>query len=278
MPTIFVSIALLLAVICVEIYAGDLDQDDSSVESSTPSCEVNDCEVNADVDKEASEGSKSDALTKLKSQPISLVNDISFTDPQFDKKNTGNAFLVSVDERVYGITAKHILMLAKTDRMKFVDLNDELREWRMHPKDDSEQYLTVGTLLNSDKSEPLSWENDFDWLVFDITKNNSDIVPLTFRSKEVLPGELLYVVGWSYADKDAQPIYQFKYIETSDNYITTEQIKGPESLAGLSGAPLIDKDGLLVGLVSSGGEDETTGKVNLYAAEGLPLLNFIRSL
>jgi len=282
MPTILVSIALLLAVICVEIVAGDLDQDDSSIDSSAADCAVNNCEanneVNDELNNEPTTGGNIDVLAKFKSLPISLVNDISFLDPKFDKKNTGNAFLVSVDEHVYAITAKHILMLAKTDMMKAVSLNGELREWRMHRKDAPERYLTVDTLLNSNENEVLSWENDFDWLVFNVAKNNSDITPLIFRSGKVSPGEMLYVVGWSYADKKAQAVYQFKYIETGDNYITTEQVKGPKSLAGLSGAPLIDKDGLLVGLVSSGGEDETSGKVNLYAADGLPILNFIRAL
>lgn len=60
--------------------------------------------------------------------------------------------------------------------------------------------------------------------------------------------------------------------------ISAEQGSGPESLAGLGGSALVDARGQLVGVVSSGGTDEKTGKVNIWASDRMPIKSFLDSL
>jgi hypothetical protein len=189
-----------------------------------------------------------DKVAQLAALPIAMVNSISFTSSEFDKENIGNSFLVEVSGHIYAVTAKHILMLAKTDSMNSVSLGDDLKQWRMHPKNNSEAYLVAKDLLNTDENELLTWENNYDWLVFDIDKTAAKVSPLRIRAGDLSSGETLYVVGWSYGDKGSQPVYTFRYVETSNDFHTTEQVSGPQSLAGLSGAPVVDENGLLVGL------------------------------
>ncbi|UZO79564.1 hypothetical protein NBT05_11415 [Aquimarina sp. ERC-38] len=85
---------------------------------------------------------------KLENRPIGLINKVTYSDASFNNPNAGNGFLVQYDNRTYAITAKHVLMIAKTDRMKFVDFEGQLDQWRMHPKNDSTSYINLDKLLS----------------------------------------------------------------------------------------------------------------------------------
>ncbi len=212
------------------------------------------------------------------SSPISMVNSLSFLDPELDKTNVGNSFLVRNNDKTYAITAKHVLMLVKTSTMDSVAMPKELTNWSMHPKGKPNQGLIVSSLLNENREEKLSWENPQDWLVFKVNSDNFHVKPLEFRQPKLKVGESLYVVGWSYQDMGRQPTYHYKFVELKDGFIEAEQISGPDSLAGLSGSALVDAQGQLVGVVSSGGTDEKTGKVNIWASDRMPIKSFLDSL
>jgi V8-like Glu-specific endopeptidase len=223
---------------------------------------------------------------RLSKTPIGLINNVSYKDTSFNNANAANGFLVQYKNNNYAVTAKHVLMIAKTDKMKFVDFEDGLKEWKMHPKNDTSEFVIMDKLLNSNRKDSLTWgymdsnwDTYNDWLVFSIKENKSMYKPLNFRSTPLEKGENVYVIGWSYADTvGAQNVYEYTYDKTEGNYHQLIQKKGPESLGGLSGSPIVDVKGELVGLVTSGWEDEETKKVILEATTTENILQFITEL
>ncbi len=222
----------------------------------------------------------------LKNTPIGLINNVSYQDSSFDNSNASNGFLVSHNNKTYAITAKHVLMIAKTDAMKFVDFEGGLKQWKMHTKDDNKKYTVVDKLLNSNKKDSLTWsymdtnwDTYDDWLVFSVKENKTNHTPLSFRKKRLKKGELLYAIGWTYEDTvGSQRSYEYRFDTTEGNFHNLVQINGPKSMGGLSGSPIVDKAGRIVGLVSSGGEDEKTKEVWLQATDIKHAFEFISNI
>ena len=146
---------------------------------------------------------------------MALINDVSFHNKNFGNKNAENGFIVNFNGDNYAITAKHILMIVKTDKMNFVDFSGELKQWKMYDKNDSSHHLIIDKLLNENKSEKLDWDTlQDDWIVFSIKDNKTGYQPLKFRQDSLIKGEKLYVVGWAYQDKEGpQRIYEFEFDE-----------------------------------------------------------------
>ncbi|WP_109437332.1 MULTISPECIES: trypsin-like peptidase domain-containing protein [Aquimarina] len=226
------------------------------------------------------------SVKRLQNTPIGLINNVAYTDSSFDNPNASNGFLVQYKNNTYAVTAKHILMIAKTDHMKFVDFEGNLKEWRMYPKNDSTRYVIADKLLSTNKKDSLTWnymdtnwDTYNDWLVFSVKENKTSHKPLKFRKKPIKKGEYVYAIGWSYKDSiGAQRVYQYTFDTTEGDYHNLIQIKGPKSLGGLSGAPIVDKKGRIIGLVSSGGEDEKTKEVFLQATNIKNAFKFISNL
>jgi len=222
----------------------------------------------------------------LSQTPIGLVNNVSYQDSEFSNSNAGNGFLVNYNKETYAITAKHVLMIAKTPKMQFVDFKGELKQWKMHAKDDSSKVVVLDQLLSTNQKDSLTWnymdtnwDNYNDWLVFSIKDNQLDHKALKFRKKPLVLGEKLFIIGWSYGDKTgAQRIYEYTFMQTDGDYHEIVQVKGPENLGGLSGSPVVDERGRLVGLVSSGWEDEETQKTIVAATSTKQILAFLTAL
>lgn len=223
------------------------------------------------------------SLKKLQNTPIGLINNVSYNNASFNNENASNGFLVQYKDNTYAITAKHILIMAKTDKMQFVDFEGELQQWKLHPKNDKDHYVILDQLLNTNKRDSLTWsymdtnwDTYNDWLVFSVKENNTNHKPLQFRKKPLIKDENLYVIGWSYKDTlGPQRIYTYKFEEIEGDYYNLKQIEGPESLGGLSGSPVVDKKGKVVGLVSSGWEDEKTKEVFIQATSLKNAIEFI---
>lgn len=228
----------------------------------------------------------SSTTRRLKNTQIGLINNVSYQDSSFDNSNASNGFLVAYNGKTYAITAKHVLMIAKTDAMKFVDFEGGLKQWKMHPKNDSTKYVITDKLLNTNKKDSLTWtymdtnwDTYEDWLVFSVKENKTNYTPLLFRKKPLKKGERLYAVGWTYKDTAGpQRAYEYKFDNTEGNFHTLIQTRGPKNMGGLSGAPVVDTIGRIVGLVSSGSEDENTKEVVLQATDIQHAFEFISDI
>lgn len=210
---------------------------------------------------------------------MALINDVTFHNTKYGNNNAGNGFIVNVKGKDYAITAKHILMIIKTNKMKSVDFSGELKQWKMFDRNNASHYLIVDKLINANKNEKLEWDTlENDWIVFSIKDNKTENTPLKFRAKPLVKGEKLYVVGWAYQDKEGpQRTYEFEFDKTEDNLHTLIQIRGPESLSGLSGSPIVDEQSRVVGLVSTGWQDEDSNIVYLQASKASDVQEFIEN-
>ncbi|WP_066631997.1 trypsin-like serine protease [Labilibacter marinus] len=194
-----------------------------------------------------------------------MVNDVMYKDSKFNRLNIGCGFLLKYKTDTFAITAKHIIIVAKTDAMKTTNFEGDLKEWRMYRKDDKQQYVTMGELINKDTTDSLTWdfmmsaENYYDFLIFKIKSNHSNITPLELSTEKPELGDTLYNLGWSYNDKEGpQRVYKYTFHESKGLRFNMRKIIAPKNGGGLSGSPVINTDGKVVGIISGMDQDPVT--------------------
>lgn len=194
-------------------------------------------------------------ITLASAKQFSGINHVSFKDSTYDNQFAGNGFLINYKDNLYAVTVKHTLFEAKTPNLTSVYLRDELKEWRIHPNQNKHQYITLGRLINADKNEPIDMKIlSKDWLVFEVKDNVSNLIPLQLRETSIKVGESLTAYGCSYADKQTctQNQYQGKFIGMEPDNLRIEiGDLDLNQFRGLSGSPVLDNDGKLVGIVSN---------------------------
>lgn len=194
---------------------------------------------------------------------IALVNKIEFINPKYDQPKFSCGFLLKYDNETFAVTAKHLLKIIKPESMTALSLESHIKNWELYPLNNKSETVICDRLLNEDKSELLDAKStyDNDWLVFSIKQNSSGIIPLEIRNTPLIRGEKLYVVGWTRTmENGPQRVYEFEYYKTISNRILVKDIIVPEKFGGLSGAPLVDENGLLVGIVSNATVDPDSNK------------------
>jgi len=195
---------------------------------------------------------------------IALTNKIEFVNSKFDQQRFSCGFLLAYANDTFAVTAKHLMQFIKPDDMKTLVFNNSVKNWNLFQLNNPGTFVTTGKLLNENATEVLTDKSiyDNDWLVFSIAqKNQSGIKPLQPRLTPLVTGEKLYVVGWTRKmEEGPQRVYEFEYYKTIGRRILLKDIIVPELLGGLSGAPLVDEAGKVVGIVSNGTVDPVTGK------------------
>ena len=125
----------------------------------------------------------------------------------------------------------------------------------MFPKDSPDDVVVVDELVNEDADEPLEGiPSSRDWLLFTIKDRSDEVQPLRFRSTPLESGETVFVVGWKYSDKDGpQRIYEGRYLRQDRGSILIDVKElAHNTMPGLSGSPVIDAHGYIIGLMSTG--------------------------
>jgi hypothetical protein len=209
------------------------------------------------------ECSGQDQVSKKTFPAIALTNRIAFTDPKYDQPRFSCGFLLKHHRDTFAVTAKHLLKVIKPKDMKAVSFGNSIQSWSMFVLPEPTRSVGTSRLLNENKGESLEAKAtyDQDWLVFTLQANHSGVQPLEARITPLRPGEKLYVVGWTrHMESGPQRVYEFEYYKTIDNRILLKEVAVPEQFGGLSGAPLVDEQGLVVGIVSNGTVDPETGK------------------
>ena len=123
----------------------------------------------------------------------------------------------------------------------------------MFPKNNPADSVIVDALINESPEEPIDHiPPSRDWLLFTIKEKSSNIQPLTFRTEPFTKGERVYIVGWRYSDKDCpQVVYEGNFVESREGSIIISTKKlADNTMPGLSGSPVIDSKGHLIGLMS----------------------------
>ncbi|MES2574950.1 MAG: trypsin-like serine protease [Bacteroidota bacterium] len=209
---------------------------------------------------------------------ITLVNKIDFFDSKLDQAKFSCGFLLQYNNETYAITAKHLLKHIKPESMKTLSFENNIKSWSLYPLENKSEIIICDKLLNENKSENLKDESiyDNDWLVFSIKENSSKVKPLQIRTSPLIAGEKIYVVGWTRKmETGKQRVYEFEYYKTIGNRILLKDVIVPEKFGGLSGSPVVDEKGLLVGIVSGGTDDPETDKKYFSPCSITNLVSFL---
>ena len=194
---------------------------------------------------------------------ITLVNKIECFNPKFDQPKFSCGFLLKYGNDTFAITAKHLLKIIKPDGMTNLSFENNIKNWSLYSLNNNTEIVSCDKLLNENKSELLEAKSTYenDWLIFSIKQNLAKVKPVEIRTSPLIPGEKLYVVGWTRTmENGPQRVYEFAYYKTIGNRILLKEVIVPEKFGGLSGSPVLDEKGLVVGLVSNGTVDPDTNK------------------
>lgn len=185
--------------------------------------------------------------------PISLVNHYEYFSGDHEFQQLGTAFLLKFQNDTFAITTKHTLAVLKTDSLKMLTLDNFIKTWTMSPLDKPEEKVIIDRLLNEDKNESLKSKKmrETDWLIFSIKENRSNVLPLEIRETPLKKGEKMYAVGWTrHMTEGKQRVYEFEYYRQNGNRHFMKMKLIPGLMGGLSGGPVVDENGKLVGMVA----------------------------
>jgi len=181
-----------------------------------------------------------------------MINRIEYVDKSFPI--AARSFLLDAGGDIYAVTAKHVLTYFKSDAMASVSFKNTLKSWVMFPKNNPADTVVIDALLNEDSAEPINRDipSDVDWLLFSIKSKSDHIQPLRFREAPLRPGEKVTIIGWRYSDKDCpQVVYEGNYIESiAGSVIISTKVLSDNRMPGLSGSPVVDSEGFLIGIMS----------------------------
>jgi hypothetical protein len=178
-----------------------------------------------------------------------LKNDAAFTANRYLSGASG--FLISDDRTgVVAVTAIHLLGEngGVAPEIPPRQLDSALLHWRLFPRTSPDSFVEVAGL----GAIPSSREY-FDWLVLKLkpSKRPLPATPLRLRASPVRVGETVHLIGVSYAEPEArQKVYTGKVVERHFGDRFRFSISPAVNLRGFSGAPIVDENGLVVGIMS----------------------------
>jgi len=176
-----------------------------------------------------------------------------------------SAFLVkSQDGRTLAATAKHLIGPngGVEPKISVADLNGAIRSWRMYPRTLPDQFVVAEKV----GAGGLDGHN-LDWLILTI-KNTAEPLPATplhLRPQPVQVGENVYLIGCPYVEEACkQSVYAGKVTNRSGDRFRYD-IDPPVDIRGFSGAPVIDGNGHVVGVMTVWFEPKMRGEQFLEA-------------
>ncbi len=67
---------------------------------------------------------------------ISLVNNVSVDSKNDHHLGVGNGFVARVNGKDFAITAKHVILIVKSEKRKGVSISTDVKQWKMSDKHD----------------------------------------------------------------------------------------------------------------------------------------------
>lgn len=213
----------------------------------------------------------------------SAANQITFSKTQEVKDFVGNGFLIEHKGKVYAVTAKHVLFETQKSGIKSVDIKGYFKNWSLKPFNSSSGEVVLGALLNTDSSEQLDMNVlQKDWLLFEVETNNSSLIPLKLATKGLIPDDLVKAYGCTYNDQKVctQSEYSGRYVKSANNNLLIDLTMPSDqlnTLRGLSGAPVLNSDKQVVGIVSNIIPDKENDEVYFAPFSIQPLIQYLNN-
>ncbi len=185
-----------------------------------------------------------------------------------------SAFLINYRNKVFAVTAKRLLgeAMGVEPEIRVDDLKKLLISWKMFPRVKiNAQFDTIIIGVNN-----LNYDSfNYDILLLEVTNTKFNILPLNPDFNLPAKGDNLYIIGCPYNQENCkQNVYEIFYDsfeeETSRlNFI----IKTKFELSGFSGAPIVNKYGKVVSILTSGWEE---GKIKFVSGTFIKEIESVR--
>lgn len=181
---------------------------------------------------------------------IAMTNHIQFRGHEY--LGQSNGFLINAGDEILAVTSKHWFLVFQWHvRLSTIAFRGRLESWEMYPKDYPGERVVLDSLLNENPQEKVEKESIFetDWLVFRIAQKSDSIFPLMPRFSALKKNERIFIIGWQDNERNQPPkIYSGRHVRTEGNKYVVDM---EEQFPGLSGAPVLDEYGYLVGVSSA---------------------------
>lgn len=180
---------------------------------------------------------------------ILLMNEFQFGDENFGIG--ASAFLVVGANDTFACTAHHMLgpEMGISPQIPLSKANDMLDFWWLYPRAEtlSSDLLKVDKIVTTEDSPK-------DIMLMSLKDTAHSIQPLVPRFGRVGFSEKLFLVGCEYEDEGChQNVFLMKMYSYEEGMLFAEVLEDFD-LTGFSGAPVLDKNGSVVGCLVSGGE------------------------
>lgn len=202
--------------------------------------------------------------------------------------STGCSSLVQLPGgEVVALTAGHFLGKAggvepgflseqgRLDGLKLRTLDQEIVNWELfYNSRDGDKLQIIGLF-----GRPISYEPDGDQLLLRLAPRINDwpAVPMTLRVTPVEPDEPLRVIGYTYDGTSLkQLIYHARRIADTAGFVC--RLEDPAEFTSVSGAPIVDDHGLLVGVVSGlvlFDKPDVQGRVHKFTGHSAAMLEAV---
>ncbi|MFK7749602.1 MAG: hypothetical protein AB8B65_14495 [Kordia sp.] len=187
----------------------------------------------------------------IDSVQVLLTNEYKFNEAY---GSGASSFLIKTKSNTLLCTAKHLLgnAMGIDPEVKTDKFNSSLISWKAFPRNDK---LSKDTIIGSKLvNEKIS---DVDIILQECKLGQSNnIIALTPRFTKAKKGEQFEIIGCEYSEFDC---HQRSYFATMDSYesglLILKSVRNFNA-TGFSGAPVIDSKGLVIGVLSGGGEFE----------------------
>ena len=161
--------------------------------------------------------------------------------------------MVQYQGRYFGVTAKHVLLMTKNTGSIGTELPPQT-QWVLRNKAAPALTQTFGKALNGSANEALDMKVlETDTLVFALDSAPQNFAVLRLANKDVAVGDELTAIGCSYnapADCRGEKL-SGKVVELKAPHLMVDLGKTDlRGLYGMSGAPVLNATGELVGIVS----------------------------
>ncbi|MCE9546282.1 MAG: serine protease [Planctomycetia bacterium] len=160
--------------------------------------------------------------------------------------------------RTLAATARHLIGSAGGVEpwIAPTELKNVIQSWRMFPRTHADQFVEVDYAEAAE-----SHQANLDWLIlhFKQSDNSLPVTPLQLRQRRVEVDEKVYLIGCPYAEPGCvQNVYGgIVTARYQDRFRFS--IERPVDLRGFSGAPIVDVNGHVVGVMTVGFKPKLKG-------------------